>query len=132
MAMVVIKKLPFDKWVKLHAICHHCGMKGHIRSHCPKYIKQVKLGEIEIPPKQRPGPRGPYAARPPGWPAAQRSYMKDPKTKAFFSAFQALFTNGDNEEGEDTEHNDNIDATTDNKDKEEVCGFLLMVGSLEE
>ncbi len=69
-AMAAMKKLPFDKWVKLHAICHHCDMKGHIHPHCPKYIKQVKLGEIKIPPKQRPGPRGPYTACPPGWPAA--------------------------------------------------------------
>ncbi len=127
-----MKKLPFDKWVKLHAICHHCGMKGHIRPHCPKYIEQIKLGEIKIPPKQCPGPRGPYAACPHGWPTAQHSYMKDPKAKAFFSAFQALFTKGDDEEEEDTECNDNINATTNNEDKEEVRGFLLMVGSLKE
>ncbi len=107
-------------------------MKGHIRPHCPKYIEQVKSGEIKIPPKQRPGPRGLYAACPPGQPAAQRSYMKDPKAKAFFSAFQALFTNWDDEEEEDTERNNNVDATTDNKDEEEVRGFLLMVSSLKE
>jgi hypothetical protein len=58
--------------------------------------------------------------------------MKDPKAKAFFSAFQALFTNGDDEEEEDTERNDNVDATTNNEDMEEVHGFLLMVGSLKE
>jgi hypothetical protein len=43
-AMAAMKKLPFDEWVKLHAICHHCGGKGHIHPHCPKYIKQVKSG----------------------------------------------------------------------------------------
>jgi hypothetical protein len=69
-AMPAMKKLPFDKWVKLHAICHHCGMKGHIRPHYHKYIKQVKSGEIKIPPKQHPGPCGPYAACPPGRPTA--------------------------------------------------------------
>ncbi len=125
-----MKKLPFDKWVKLHAICHHCGMKGHIRPHCPKYIKQVKSGEIKNPPKQRPGPCGPCAACPPGWHAGQHSYMKDPKAKTFFSTFQALFTNGDDEEEEDIECNEGVDATTNNKDEEKVCGFLSMVGSL--
>jgi hypothetical protein len=107
-------------------------MKGHIRPHCPKYIKQVKLGEIEIPPKQRLGPRGPYAACPPGWPTAQHSYMKDPKAKAFFSAFQALFINGDDDEEEETEHNDDVNATTNNEDEEEVCGYFSMVGFLKE
>jgi hypothetical protein len=130
MAMTAIKKLPFYEWVKLHAICHHCGEKGHIHPHCPKYIEQVKSGLIKIPPKQRPSPRGPYAARPPGQPAAQRPYMKDPKAKAFLSAFQALFTKEDKEEEEDTEHNDDFNATDDNEDMEDMHNFFSMVGSL--
>jgi hypothetical protein len=130
MAMAAIKKLPFDEWVKLHATCHHCGEKGHIRPHCPKYIKQVKSGQIKIPPKQCPSPCGPYAARTPGRPTAQRPYMKDPKAKAFVSAFQALFTKEDKEEEEDTERNDDIDATNDNEDKKDMHNFFLMVGSL--
>jgi hypothetical protein len=55
--------------------------------------------------------------------------MKDSKAKAFFSTFQALFTNGDDEEEEDTGRSDNVDALTNSKDKEEVHGFLSMVGS---
>jgi hypothetical protein len=132
MAMAAMKKLPFDKWVKLHAICHHCGEKGHICPHCLKYIEQVKSGQIKIPPKQRPSPRGPYAACPPGLPAAQHPYMKDPKAKAFLSFFQALFTKEDKEEEDDTERNDDVDATDDNEDKEDMRNFLLMVGSLKE
>ncbi len=58
MAMTAMKKLPFAEWVKLHATCHHCGEKGHIHPHCPKYIEQVKSGQIKIPPKQRPSPCG--------------------------------------------------------------------------
>ncbi len=58
--------------------------------------------------------------------------MKDPKAKAFFSAFKALFTNGDDEEEEDTERNDKVDATPNNKDEEEVHGFLSVIGSLKE
>ncbi len=38
MAMAAMKKLSFDKWVRLHALCHHCGEKGHIHPHCPKYL----------------------------------------------------------------------------------------------
>jgi hypothetical protein len=131
MAMAAMKKLPLDEWVKLHAICHHCGEKGHIRPYCPKYIEQVKSGQIKIPPKQRPSPCGPYAC-PPGRPAAQHPYMKDPKAKAFLSAFQALFTKEDKEEEEDTECNDDIDAIDDNKDEEDMHNFFLMVGSLKE
>ncbi len=132
MAMAAMKKLPFDEWVKLHATCHHCGKKGHIHPHCPKYIKQVKSSQIKIPPKQHPSPRGPYAARPPGRPAAQRPYIKDPKAKAFFSAFQVLFTKEDKEEEEDTERNDDVDATDDNKDAEDMRNFFSMVGSIKE
>ncbi len=132
MAMATIKKLPFDKWVKLHATCHHCGEKGHIRPHCPKYIKQVKSGQIKISPKQRPSPCGPYAACPPDQPTAQRLYMKDPEAKAFFSNFQALFSKEDKEEEEDTEHNDDVDATDNNKDKEDMRNFFLIVDSLKE
>ncbi len=131
-AMAAMKKLPFDKWVKLHATCRHCGKKGRIHPHRPKYIKQVKSGQIKIPPKQRPSPRGPYTACPPGRPTAQRPYMKDPKPKAFFSAFQAHFTKEDKEEEEDTERNDDVNATDDNKDEEDMRNFLLMVGSLKE
>jgi hypothetical protein len=132
MAMAAMKNLPFVEWVNLHAICHHCGEKGHICPHCPKYIEQVKSGQIKIPPKQRPSPRGPYADHPPGRLAAQRPYMKDSKAKAFLSAFQALFTKEDKEEAEDTEHNDDVDATGDNEDEEDMRYFFSMVGSLKE
>ncbi len=100
--------------------------------HCPKYIEQVKSGQIKIPPKQHPSPRGPYAARPPGRPAAKRPYMKDPKAKAFLSAFHTLFAKEDKEEEEDTERNDDVNATDNNKDEEDMCNFFLMVGSLKE
>ncbi len=130
--MAAMKKLPFDKWVKLNATCHHCGKKGCICPHCPKYIKQVKSGQIKIQSKQRPSPHGPFAARPPGRPTAQHHYMKDPKAKAFFSAFQALFTKDGKEEEEDTECNDDVDATDDNKDEEDMHNFFFMVGSLKE
>ncbi len=53
-ALVALKKILFDEWGKLHAVCHHCGEKGHIHPHCPKYIEQVKLGGLKPPSKARP------------------------------------------------------------------------------
>jgi hypothetical protein len=38
-ALATLKKIPFDKWAKLHAVCHHCGETGHIHSHSPTYIE---------------------------------------------------------------------------------------------
>jgi hypothetical protein len=38
-ALAALKKILSDKWAKLHAVCHHCGEKGHIHPHCPKYIE---------------------------------------------------------------------------------------------
>jgi hypothetical protein len=58
--------------------------------------------------------------------------MKDPKAKAFLSAFQALFTKEDKEEAEDSECTDDIDATDDNKDEEDMRNFFSIVGSLKE
>jgi hypothetical protein len=51
--------------------------------------------------------------------------MKDPKAKAFLSAFRAFFTKEDKEEEEDTERNDDIDATDDNKDEENMHVILF-------
>ncbi len=64
--LVVLKKIPLDKWAKLHAVGHHCGEKGHIHPHCPKYIEQVKLGGLKPPSKAHPW--APPVAQPPGLP----------------------------------------------------------------
>jgi hypothetical protein len=84
--MAVTKNCPHDKQIKLYAKCHYCGEKGHIRPHCPKYMKRIKSGKIEILAKQHPGLCGPPVACPPGQPAPWRDFMKDPKAKAFVSS----------------------------------------------
>jgi hypothetical protein len=53
-ALVALKKIPFEEWAKLHAVCHHYGQKGHIHPHCPKYIEQVKPGGLKPPSKAHP------------------------------------------------------------------------------
>ena len=39
--------MSWDAWVKEYAECDHCGQKGHIRPHCPKYLAQIESGEIQ-------------------------------------------------------------------------------------
>jgi hypothetical protein len=46
-ALPAKSNLPWDEWVKLHTICHHCGEKGHICPQCPDYLKKIKSGEIK-------------------------------------------------------------------------------------
>ncbi len=50
-AFAALKKILFNEWAKLHAVCHHCGEKGHICPHCPKYIEQFKSGGLNPPPR---------------------------------------------------------------------------------
>jgi hypothetical protein len=64
--------------------------------------------------------------------------MKDPKVKAFLSAFQAL-TNEDNDinkENNGEVHHDNVDDKeddgNDHNDDDDLPGFLLMIGWLKE
>jgi hypothetical protein len=45
-ALVAVKTLPWEEWVKLYATCHHCGEKGHIHPMCPKYLAAIQSGEI--------------------------------------------------------------------------------------
>jgi hypothetical protein len=142
-AIAAMKNMPWDEWVKLYAKCHHCGEKGHIRPDCPKYLQQIKSGEIVRGPKhQHPGPcesplpcppgRGP--PRPPGCAEPRRDFMKEPKAKAFLMAFQALFTNDKNNNEEEDKSNDKQDGDADNDQgvDDDVRAFLSLVGSLKD
>ena len=40
-ALVAVKTLPWEEWVKLYATCHHCREKGHICPMCPKYLAEI-------------------------------------------------------------------------------------------
>jgi hypothetical protein len=142
-AMAAMKNMPWDEWVKLYAKCHHCGEKGHIRPDCPKYLQQIKSGEIVRGPKhQRPGPCGPPLScppgrrlpNPPGRAEPRCDFMKKPKAKAFLSAFQALFMNDKNDNEEEDESNDKQDEDADNNQgvDDDVRAFLSLAGSLKD
>jgi hypothetical protein len=142
--LAAVKTLPWEEWVKLYATCHYCREKGHIRLMCPKYLAAIQSGEInpkhpcnfhdmrkKPPIRQLPGKIG-NCKQPP-------RNLKDPKAKAFLSAFQALFqalfaneeTSNDNndEEDKDSPRLDNCDVNDDDND---LHGFLSMVGSLKD
>ncbi len=141
--MAAMKNMPWDEWVKLYAKCHHCGEKGHIHPDCPKYLQQIKSGKIVCGPKhQRSGPRGPPLScpsgcgppRPPGCAEPWHDFMKEPKAKAFLSAFQALFTNDEINNEEEDKSNDKQDGDADNNQgvDDDVRAFLSLAGSLKD
>ncbi len=47
-AYAALKRIPFDKWCKNYAICHHCGKKGHIRPDCKLFKADVAAGKIKL------------------------------------------------------------------------------------
>ncbi len=136
-AMAAKINLPWDKWVKLYAKCHHCRDNGDIRPQCPDYIKKVRLGEIKRSTgSNRPSPCSPPSAHSSNCSSPLRcnNFLKDPKAKAFLSAFQALFA--DNKVREEENNNKNHDVKDDDKSDDDtnndLHNFLLMVGSLKE
>jgi hypothetical protein len=136
-ALAAKSNLPWDKWVKLHTKCHHCGEKGHIRLQCPDYLNKIKSGEIKR--TYCPNYCGQTQARPTnrGLPQACRNnFLKDPKAKAFLSAFQALFTPDDDDIDNGNGDKDLITNKGDNEQDEgddgNIYNFLSMVGSLKE
>ncbi len=60
--------------------------------------------------------------------------MKEPKAKAFLSAFQSLFTNDENDNEEEDECNYKQDGDADNNQEvdDDVRAFLSLVGSLKD
>ena len=132
-ALAARNNIPWDEWVKKFAKCHHCGEKGHIRPHFPDYLKKVASGEIKCNVgSNRPNVRSPQACSPkdPGThppPRTNNNFLKNPKAKAFLSAFQALFNdkNDDNDAKEDSNSQED-ELKVDNED---LHSFLSMIGS---
>jgi hypothetical protein len=131
-AMVAMKNLPLDQWVKKYAKCHHCGEQGHIRPNCPIYLDNIMSGEIKQD-GMHPSPCGPPKSCSLGHPTQQRDFMKDPKAKAFFSAFQAFFTTdvGADDDNHALAKANNAAHNQDAGDND-LHGFLSMVGYLKE
>jgi hypothetical protein len=123
-------KVPWDEWVKMNAVCHHCGEKGHIHQKCPKYIANIESGKIvRLDMKDNRRLKNPTQAV--GQTQGIGQNTKDPKFKAFLSAFQALFANEEEEEGDQDQGEERNDDKEDLKD-DDVYGFFSVLRSLKE
>ncbi len=131
--MAAKSNIPGDEWVKLYAKCHHCGAKGHIRPHCPDYLKKIESREIKRPfrphkSQLRPTNRGVPQAR-------RQNFANDQKMKAFLTAFNALFEGSgktDSTEGEDDASQSDGDKHAKEELDDDVYNFLEKDGSLKE
>jgi hypothetical protein len=126
--------LPWEEWVKKYAKCNHCGEVGHIRPDCSKYLAAIESGEIKRPPVRDLGrrPKTRDGAHTP-----RRNFLKDPKAKAFLSAFKSMMFDSDDsgDEGDDKESNqdDNDESKSVHEDDDDdLLGFLSMIGSLKD
>ncbi len=121
-----------------YAKCTHCGKIGHIRPQCPLYLDAIASGALKRPeskPKRgnRHAPKKGGPNTPPHY-----NFMKNPKAKAFLSAFKS-FMNDRNNSDEDNDGNKEESAVDDDGDKvhkddddEDLRGFLSMIGSLKD
>jgi hypothetical protein len=93
----------------MNAVCHHCGKKWHIRPKCPKYIANIESRKfVRLDTRDNRRLKNPTQAG--GQTQGIGQNTKDPKDKAFLSAFKALFANEEEEEGDQDqggERNDN-------------------------
>ncbi len=100
--MAAKSNIPWNEWVKLYLKCHHCGVKRHIRPHCPDYLKKINSGEIKRPLRPHKSQLRPTNH---GVPQARRqNFANNQKMKAFLTAFNALFERSvktDSTEGDD-------------------------------
>ena len=126
--------MPWEEWVRKYAVCTHCGTKGHIRPACPLYLEAIASGEIKKPEYKKGGDR--RAPKKPGTPTPRRHFMKDPKAKAFLSAFKTFMCASDDSDEDSNATNDNRTANDDNAHEdngdEDLQGFLSMIGSLKD
>jgi hypothetical protein len=132
-ALAARNNIPWDKWVKKFAECHHCGEKGHIRPYCPGYLKKVASGEIKRNVvSNRPNVRSPQARSPKDLGThpplcTNNNFLKNPKAKAFLSAFQVLFNDESDDDNAKEDSNSQEDVLkVDNKD---LHSFLSTIGS---
>jgi hypothetical protein len=91
-AYAALKRIPFDKWCKNYATCHHCGKKGHICPDCELFKADIAAGKIKLRSGQtrdnrarHHGVREENAGRKPPF---CKNFSKDPKVKALVSALQ--------------------------------------------
>ena len=130
--------LPWDKWVRKYAKCTHCGKIGHIRPQCPLYLDAIASGALKRPESKPKG--GDRCAPKKGGPNTppHHNFLKNPKAKAFLSAFKSFMTDSDDSD-EDNDENKEESAVSDDEDKvhkedndEDLHSFLSMIGSLKD
>jgi hypothetical protein len=117
--------MPWDEWVKKYAKCNHCGEIGHTQPKCEKYLAQIESGKIKRPKK---GPSRDLLRK--GGARQKKNYLQDPKARAFFSAFHALFseeTDNDVDDGKGDADDQAFEMQEEITDKD-ITSFLLMVG----
>jgi hypothetical protein len=129
--------LPWEEWVKKYAKCNHCGEVGHIRPNCSKYLAAIESGEIKRPDKKPVRDLGRRPKTRDGAHTPRRNFLKDPKAKAFLSAFKSMMFDSDDsgDEGDDKESNqdDNDESKSVHEDDDDdLLGFLSMIGSLKD
>ena len=131
--------LPWDEWVKKYAKCNHCGEIGHIRPTCSKYLAAIESGQIKRPDKKASRDLGRRPKTREGAHTPRRDFLKDPKARAFLSAFKSMMFDSDDsgdeggnndKEATQEDHNDAEDAHDD--DDDDLQGFLSMIGSLKD
>ncbi len=136
-ALAAKSKLPWDVWVKLYADCHHRKKRGHIRPNCPDYIKKIHSQEIQRPYRPiRNQPRPTNRSAPPA--RRQPFLTNSKKAKAFLSAFNALFTDDDNnnETAVDVDNNSGLQDCDEQEANDavdvDVYNFLAKIVSLKD
>jgi hypothetical protein len=128
--------LPWDEWVRKYAKCTHCGKIGHIRPQCPLYLDAIASGAIKRPEYKPKG--GDRCALKKGGPNTPRhNFLKNPKAKAFLSAFKSFMNDSDNsdEDNDDNKEETAVDGDEDKveeEDDKDLRGFLSMIGSLKD
>ncbi len=128
--------LPWEEWMWKYAKCTHCSKIGHIHPQCPLYLDAIASGAIKRPEYKPKG--GDRRAPKKGGPnTPPHNFLKNPKAKAFLSAFKS-FMNDSNDSDEDNDNNkeeavvDNDEDKVQEEDDEDLHGFLSMIGSLKD
>jgi hypothetical protein len=126
-------RVTFEEWAKLQT-CNHCGINGHVRPQCKKFLADKASGKVPSPTidKRSPAPSDRRKN------IRRDKFNKDPKLKALLSAFAAFTASyvADNDIEDDNENTiqDDNNANTKNRDdnNDDVNAFLGMFGSLKE
>jgi len=129
--------IPWEEWIRKHAICIHCGKPGHIRPQCPLYLEAVASGALK-PPTYKPKKDDRRAPMKGGPKLSPNNFLKNPKGKALLSAFNSLLLDSDDSDDDNKEENNedtavNYDKNNDQaSDDNDLQGFLSMLGSLKD